>query len=73
MPEVDNQGPPGITITGGSITIEFDEQTYTGGNGRYKNERRKIERVEVVDDDTGQAQDVLVPANGKCPVRIHTK
>jgi hypothetical protein len=64
---------PPIVITGGSVEIEFNEALYTGANGKYGNERRKIVRVEVVDDNTGQAQTVQVPANGKCTVRIHTQ
>jgi hypothetical protein len=68
-----SQQDPPIIISGGSVEITFDEAMYTGGNGRYKNEHRKIASVEVVDDDTGQVQTVQVPANGKCTVRIHTK
>ena len=66
------QDPP-IVISGGSVEISFDERTYTGGSGSYKNEHRKIVRIEIIDDNTGQAQTVPIPANGKCSVRIETK
>jgi hypothetical protein len=68
MPDTD----PPIIINGGSVSIEFDEQTYPGSNGRYGNERRKIVNVEVTDDNTGQIQTVPVPTDGKCSVRIYT-
>jgi len=64
---------PVIVVTGGSVEIKFDEAVYAGTNGRYGNEHRKIARVEVVDDNTGQAQTVQLPVDGKCTVRIHTK
>ena len=63
---------PPIIITGGSVQISFDERMYTGGNGSYKNEHRKIVSVEVIDNNTGQAQIVHIPANGRCTVRIET-
>ena len=68
MPDSD----PPIVINGGSVSIEFDELTYPGSNGRYGNSRRKIVNVEVVDDNTGQIQTVPVPVDGKCTVRIYT-
>ena len=62
-----------FVISGGSVEISFDERTYTGGNGSYKNERRKIVSVEIIDHNTQQTQTVQIPANGKCTVRIETK
>ena len=64
---------PPIIITGGSVEISFDERMYSGGNGRYKNEQRKIVSVEVINNNTGQAQIMEIPANGKCTVRIETR
>jgi hypothetical protein len=61
-----------IIIKGGSVEIEFDESTYTGKDGKYGNEQKKIVSVEVT-DDKGQVQTVNVPANGKCTIRISAR
>lgn len=64
---------PPIIINGGSVEITFDEATYTGKNGRYRNERLKPVSVEIIDDNTGQVQTIQLPNNGKCTVRINTQ
>jgi hypothetical protein len=40
---------PPIIITGGSVTIEFDPDTF-GGDGKYTNEEKVIRRVEITGD-----------------------
>ena len=62
-----------IIIKGGSVAIAFDENTFTGKDGKYSDKEKKIESVEVVDDDTGQKQTVNIPANGKCTIRVNTR
>jgi len=57
---------------GGSVTIEFNESTYTGKNGKYHNQHGKIASIEVT-EDTGKVQTIDVPANGKCTVKINTR
>lgn len=66
------QDPP-IVVSGGSVEIIFDEGTYTGGSGRYRNDRRRPVSVEVTDENTGQTQTIQLPANGKCTVKINTR
>ena len=61
-----------IIIKGGSVAIEFNESTYTGKNGKYGNQQKKITSVEVT-DDKGQVQTINVPANGKCTIKISTR
>ena len=62
-----------IIIKGGSVEIEFDENTFTGNGGKHGNQNKKLVSVEVVDDDTGQRQNLSLPASGKCTIRITTK
>lgn len=64
---------PPIIITGGSVEISFDEGTFAGGNGKFKNDQRRPVSVEVTDDNTGQKQTIPLPTNGKCTVRINTR
>jgi ribosomal protein L21E len=59
-----------IIIKGGSVAMEFNESTYTGKDGKYGNQQKKIVNVEVTDDNTGQVQTVNVPANGRCTIKI---
>jgi hypothetical protein len=66
-------GDDDIIIKGGSVAIEFNESTHTGKGGKYGNQNKKIASVEVTDDNTGQAQTVSIPANGKCTIRISTR
>lgn len=42
---------PPIVITGGSVTVEFDEtQLSRRGAGRYRSDNKKIKRVEITGD-----------------------
>ena len=60
---------PPIVISGGSVTIEYDEKTFTpNGRGKYTNANKKIRRVDVTAD--GNTQTFEVP-NGKITVTIH--
>ena len=60
-----------IIIKGGSVAIEFNESTYTGKDGKYGNQQKKIVSVEVT-DDKGQVQTINLP-NGKCTIRISAR
>ena len=62
-----------IIVTGGSITITFDKETYPGGNGHYSASERRIVSVEVLDSNTEQTQTIRAPENGKCVITIHTE
>jgi hypothetical protein len=43
---------PPIVVTGGSVTIEFDPRTFgETGTGRYSNQEKVIQRVEVIGVD----------------------
>ncbi|MDT7690011.1 MAG: hypothetical protein QOE46_2770 [Acidobacteriota bacterium] len=45
---------PPIIITGGSVTIEFDPNTFTSdssSSGRYSNQEKVIKRVEITGRD----------------------
>jgi hypothetical protein len=44
------QDPP-IVVSGGSVTIVFDPDTFTGSDGRFSNQQKVIKRVEVVGAD----------------------
>jgi hypothetical protein len=61
---------PPIVVSGGSVTIEFDESAFTpNGKNKHSNANKKIRRVEVtVDGGTPQTFDV---PNGKVTVKIH--
>ena len=67
-----SNGEPIIIKGGNSVTIEFNEDHYAGKNGKYHNHHGTIVNIEVT-DDTGQAQTIDVPANGKCTVKINTR
>lgn len=63
------QNPP-IIITGGSVTIEFDEDIFTpSGKGKRSNANKKIKKV-VVAVNGGTPTTIDVP-NGKVVVEIH--
>jgi hypothetical protein len=60
---------PPIVISGGSVTIEYDEKIFTpNGNGKHSNANKKIRRVEVTINNNTQTIDV---PNGKVTVTIH--
>ena len=62
-----------IIITGGSITITFNKDEYSGGDGQYSGGERRIVSIDVVDDNTMELlQTVQAPENGKCTITIHT-
>lgn len=60
---------PPIVITGGSVSISFDEKQITPeGGGKFHNSTKKIKRVEITGDydpATGQVQ------NGNVIVTIY--
>jgi hypothetical protein len=42
---------PPIVISGGSVSIEFDDTQLTSqGNGKFRNASKKIKRVEITGD-----------------------
>jgi hypothetical protein len=59
---------PPIVISGGSVSIEFDETQITPqGSGKFRNASKKIKRVEITgeyDPATGQVQ------NGNVTIRV---
>ena len=60
-----------IVVTGGSVTLDFNDGVLKkDAGGKYNNKDKKIRRVEVVDDagKTLFAQDI---PNGKVKVTIH--
>lgn len=60
---------PPIIITGGSVNVEFDEaQLSRRGNGHFRNDTKKIKRVEITGDydpATGQVR------NGNVLIKIY--
>lgn len=62
-----------IIIKGGSVEIEFDEQSFPGQGGKHGNKDKRIVSVNVTDHNTNQTQTVTLPANGKCTIRITTR
>ena len=62
-----------IIIKGGSVEIQFSEQSFPGQGGKHSNKDKKIASVEVTDHNTNQTQTVTIPANGKCTIRITTR
>jgi hypothetical protein len=69
----DGGGGGDIIIKGGSVELVFSEQMFSGQNGRYGNQHKKIASIEVRDDNTGDRQTVNIPENGKCTIRINTR
>lgn len=63
-------GDTPIVVTGGSVRLEFDLDTFPGQSGKHANDHRKIVSVEFTDNNTGQTQTITAPANGKCTVTI---
>lgn len=60
---------PPIVITGGSVTIDLDEEIFTpDGKNKRKNDNKKISSVEVTLN--GTTQTFQVP-NGKVIVKIN--
>ncbi len=62
-----------IIIKGGSVEIEFNEQTFSGQGGKYSNKDKTIASVEVTDHNTNQMQRVNIPVDGRCTIRITTR
>ena len=62
-----------IIIKGGSVEIEFNEQTFSGKGGTYSNKDKSIASVEIIDHNSNKTQTVTLPANGKCTIRITTR
>ncbi len=62
-----------IIIKGGSVEIAFDGKTFSGKDGKYGNKDKKIVTVEVRDNNTNQTEQVNIPADGKCTIRITTR
>ena len=62
-----------IIIKGGSVEIEFNEQTFKGQGGKYSNKDKSIASVEITDHNSNKTQTVTIPANGKCTIRITTR
>ena len=61
---------PPIVISGGSITIEFDDNQLTPvGSGKHANPNKKISRIEITGDGVDPI-DLNVPS-GKVTVKIH--
>jgi hypothetical protein len=64
---------PPIVVTGGSITIEFDSDTFPpDGKDKHGNADKKIRRVEVAGDGIDFGEDT---PNGQVTIKIyyHTK
>ena len=61
-----------IIIRGGSVEIEFNEQTFQRKAGKYGNKDKSIASVEVTDHNTNQTQRVNIPVDGKCTIRVTT-
>ena len=65
-----NQQDPPIVVSGGSVTIEFDENIFTpNGNGKHTNANKKIRSVVV--EVNGQAPQTIDVPNGKVTVTIN--
>lgn len=64
-----NQDPP-IVISGGSVTIAFDQSLFTkNGNGKLTNSAKKISSVEVAVE--GQTPQTFEVPDGKVTVTIN--
>ena len=60
---------PPIVVSGGSVTLEFDESQLTpSGKGKHFNANKKIKRVEITGD--GIEPVTLDIPNGKVTVTI---
>ncbi|HEV2860445.1 MAG TPA: hypothetical protein VGX48_05505 [Pyrinomonadaceae bacterium] len=59
---------PPIVVTGGSVTIEFNESDFSSpAKGRHTNASKKIKRVEVTGEGIDFAENI---PNGKVTVKI---
>ena len=45
-----------IIIKGGSVEIEFNEQTFSGKGGKYSNKDKSIASVEITDQNSNKTQ-----------------
>ena len=49
---------------GGSLEIEFNEQTFQGQSGKFSNKDKSRASVEITDHNSNKTQAVTLPANG---------
>lgn len=62
---------PPIIVSGGSVTIEFDEDELTkSGKGKHHHPDKKISRIEITGDGIDFAEDTK---SGKVTVKIFYK
>jgi hypothetical protein len=60
-----------ITIKGGSVEIDFDDNVFPPSSGKkHYNSAKKITSVAITDDNTNQVTTCVVPSNGKCTITI---
>ena len=59
MPEAG--GDPPIIITGGSVTLQFDDGQLQGSAGHHHHPNKKIKRIEVTGGGLNINQDVKDP------------
>jgi hypothetical protein len=60
---------PPIVVSGGSVTLEFDDtQLPPNGNGKHYNANKKIRTIEVTINGSTQTFDV---PSGKATVKIY--
>jgi hypothetical protein len=62
-------GEPPIVVTGGSVTIDFDDQVFPKQNGKHSNANKKIKSVKVTDGNGTSLFTYTVP-NGKITITI---
>lgn len=61
---------PPIVVTGGSVTLEFDDTVLPkAGNGKHSNSNKKITRVEVTDGNGAMLFEKNF-TNGKVTVKV---
>ena len=67
--QMSNQQDPPIVVTGGSVTIDIDEDIFTpSGKNKFSNANKKIKSVEV--SVNGGAPTTFDVPNGKVTVTI---
>lgn len=65
------QGDPPIIVSGGSVTIEFNKNTFQEqADGRHRHADKKISRIEITGDGIDFAEDTKT---GKVTVKIFFK
>lgn len=65
------QGDPPIVVSGGSVTIEFDEGQLTkASNGKHHHPNKKISRIEIIGDGIDFAEDTKT---GNVTIKIFYK